>query len=104
MKKKIALVVLFLFMLTACGGRLPKVKTAEHVMKRYFNKYGHKFKTSEYGQYKVDSVTVIEINEVHKNMVSAEGQVKLFEGPVNNVNCILEKKTFGWRVVSWEKM
>lgn len=104
MKRKIALVVLFLFILTACGARMPKVKTAEHVVKHYFAKYGHKFKTSDYGKYKLDSVTIMELSEIHKNMISATGQVKLFEGPINNITCILEKKSFGWRVVSWEKM
>ncbi len=84
--------------------RTPSNKSSQHIVKGYFNKYGKKFKTSEFGAYKLDSVSVIDIVEIHKGLVAATSEIKFVEGPSYMVRCMIEKRSFGWKLVSWEKI
>ncbi len=100
---KIAVPVLCLIFLLGCA-RTPSNKTSERIIKRYFTKYGHKFKESDFGKYKVESVDVAGTEEMHKHMVAAKAIVKLSGGPAYQVRCVMDKKTLGWHVTAWENL
>jgi len=104
MKKILLLAMALSLAVPACGGRLPKAKTAGNVVENYFHKYGRKFKASDFGQHKIDEVAVLDTQEIHKNLVAVTAQVKFQNGPSQMVRCVLEKKALGWRFVSWEKL
>lgn len=103
MNKILSLIICLVF-IVSCGGRLPKPKTSEGVIDRYFHKYGHKFKQSDFGKYQVEEVNILDTREIHKHLVAVSAEVKLTVGPIYMVRCILEKKSFGWRFISWEKL
>ncbi len=100
----IVVLVIAAVMFSACGGRMPKNKTASNVINGYFHKYGKKYKETDFGRSKIQSVDISDVQEIHKNMVAATAYVKLQDGSVWSVRCVLEKKTLGWHFVSWEKM
>lgn len=102
--KYIVVLVIAAIMFSACGGRMPKNKTASNIIKGYFHKYGKKYKTTDFGGSKIESVDVAGVEEIHKHMVAATAYVKLQNGSVLSVRCVLERKTLGWHFVSWEKM
>lgn len=102
-KVKIFTLCLVLFFTFACA-RTPPTNTAKHVVKRYFHKYGHKFKAGDFGMHKLENISVLDIQEIHKGMAAVTAEVKLKEGPIYMVRCMLEKKTLGWRLISWEKI
>ncbi len=105
MKKiSVAFICLFFLLTAACGARVPNTETAEKVSKRFFVKYGKKFKNSEVGVYKVAGTKVLEVQEIHKNMVMATIEVDFIDGPDMITKCVLEKRSFGWKLVSWEKL
>ena len=95
--------VLLVASYSACA-RKPTQKSTEHIIKSYFHKYGHKFKDTDFGKHDVEYVSVMDIEEVHKYLVSAKAQVKLKDGPSFLVRCNLNKRSTGWRVESWENM
>lgn len=103
-RKRFLAVALIFLILSACSGRLPKAKTAGHVIDHYFHKYGREFKTSDFGKGKVEKVDVFEMEELHKNLAAVTAEVKFSDGPSYMVRCVLEKKSFGWRFVSWERL
>jgi hypothetical protein len=105
MNRKVAIsFVIAMALLVSCGGRIPKGKTAGNIIKGYFQKYGKKYKETDFGRSRVEGVDVAEVQEIHKNMIAATAFVKLRDGSVWSVRCVLEKKTLGWRFVSWEKL
>ena len=100
---RIAVPALCLLFLLGCA-RTPNNKTSERIIKKYFIKYGHKYKESDFGKYKVDSVDVASTEEIHKHMVATKALVKLSGGPTYQVRCVIDKKTLGWRVEAWENL
>ncbi len=105
MKRILAITLgVMILMSAACGARVPKTKTAENVSRKFFIKYAKNFKTSDVGQYKVKGTRLLEVQEIHKNMVMATIEVNFIDGPNLMTKCVLEKKPFGWKLVSWEKM
>lgn len=97
-------VVCMVIMFAAACARTPSSDSSKSIIKHYFKKYGHKFKDSDFGGHKIGDVTIFEIAEQHKGLVAVTAEVRLVEGPVYNVRCMLVKKTLGWRVSSWEKL
>lgn len=94
-----------LFILAACGGRLPSPKTSERVITKHFKKYGKKYKESDFGRYKVEKVEIDQIEEIQKNMASVEAFTYLSEGSsVYRVRVTLQRKALGWRYQSWENL
>lgn len=102
--KTVSCLILAAVLLTACGGRLPKTKSSENTIERYFHRYGHKYKGSDFTIYKIESVRVIDAQEIHKGLVAIMAEVKLIGGPTYMVRCTMEKKTFRWKLMSWERM
>jgi len=90
--------------LSACAGRLPKTKTSENTISKYFHHYGHKYKGTDFSVYKIEQVRVIDVQEIHKKLVAVLAEVRLLGGPTYMVRCVLEKKTVRWKLQSWERM
>jgi len=103
MKRFIVIVLMSFFLVSGCA-RVPRPKTSEHVLNGYFHKYGRKFKESDFGKYKVDHVNIFYTEEIHKNMVAVTAEILFKEGPSQNVRAILQRKTLGWRIISWERL
>lgn len=102
-KKIILLLVASLFIATACA-RVPSTKTSHHVIEKYFHKYGKHYKKSDFGINQIESVSVIETKEIHKQLAAVTAEVKLQNGPIYMVRCMIERKTLGWYLASWERL
>ncbi len=104
--KKILLLITcgLLLAAVACGGRLPKANVSEGLVKQHFKHYGKKFKESDFGTHKIESISIIDTKELHKNMVAVMSDVKLVHGPAYRVRVVMGKKTLGWKILSWEKL
>lgn len=105
MRKKLALALLLSLCLTgaACGGRTPSnVKTAK-IAKGFFNKYGKKFKDTQFGQSKVSQVEVKEVRELQKNVSTSFLLVKMADGTeIPVIMTLIRKPVSGWHTTSWE--
>ena len=93
---------LVFLLLTGCASRLPSPATSQKVIAKYFKKYGKKYRETDFGQFKVQTVELASTEELQKNWASAEAFVYLTNGPVYRVRFTLQKKAFGWRYQSWE--
>ena len=102
--KKLLSLVLVLGFLVSCGGRIPSPQTAHGKVQKYFQKYGKRYKNSDFGQHKLERVEISSVQEIQKNMAEAEAFAYLADGVVYKVRVILRKKTFGWKVISWETL
>lgn len=101
--------VLLLVTLTAgvavgCGSRLPSPQTAHKLVQKHFQKYGKKYKESDFGKYSLEKVEIVGVQEMQKNMANVEAYTYLGDGTVYWVGLTLQKKTFGWRSVAWETL
>jgi hypothetical protein len=109
MKLKLHTLIILSLMLasftTGCAQRLPKAETAQGSLKSYFKGYGGEFKASDFGQHKVDDVEVNNVQELQRGLAWVEAFVSLDNGTVvYKVGATLEKKTFRWKVISWENL
>ncbi len=103
--KKLCSFTLMLFLLTSCGGRVPSPQRAQHIIQRYFHKYGKRYKDSDFGKHRVSKVEISSITELQKNHADIEAFTILDgEGGVYKIRAIVAKKTFGWKFVSWESL
>ena len=99
------LVGIFLILsLVSCGGRLPSPKTSQHIIQKHFEKYGKKYKESEFGRHKLTAVEISSVEELQKGLASVDAYVTLQDGPVYKVRVTLRKKSFGWKYQSWETL
>jgi len=101
---------LFIFLFVSvffvgCSARLPTPQIAQKVISKHFMKYGKKYKTTNFAQYPVEKVEIIDIKENQKNIVSIDAYVILGESQaVHRVNVITRKKALRWRIISWENI
>lgn len=104
MKKPLASLILALFLVSSvsCGGRAPSPQTAHKRTTNHFQKYGKKYKESDFGRHKLEKVEIAAVREIQKKMAEADAYAYLADGIVYKVRVILQKKTFGWKVISWE--
>lgn len=103
--KKILGLILIASLLTACGGRMPSAQRSQHLIEKHFKKYGRKYKDSDFGKYPVQKVEISSINELQHHLAEVEAFTILSgEGGAYKIRATLEKKTFGWRLLSWESL
>lgn len=103
--RKICLVVALSLLLTSCGGRLPSPNRAQHLIQKYFTKYGKKNRDTDFGHHKITKVEISAINELQKHIVEVEGFTMLADdGGVYQIRATMEKKAFGWKVLNWENL
>lgn len=102
--KKLFIPLFVLVFLAACGGRVPSPQTAHKIVTKHFQKYGKKYKESDFGKFSLDKVEIVGVQEMQKNLAGAEAYTYLGGGPVYWVRVTLQKKTFGWKSVAWETL
>jgi hypothetical protein len=104
MKKFLSLAVA-LALLTSCGGRMPSAQRSQHLIEKHFKKYGRKYKDSDFGKYPVQKVEISSINELQHHLAEVEAFTILSgEGGAYKIRATLEKKTLGWKLLSWESL
>ena len=106
MKKTVCslLLLVFFISLSGCAGRVPSAQRAHHLTQKYYKKYGKKYKASDFGEHRVERVEIVKVQELQKKIADIDAYVYLESGPVYWVRVTVQKKTFGWRVVSWETL
>ncbi|MBI1909129.1 MAG: hypothetical protein HYS22_03045 [Deltaproteobacteria bacterium] len=111
MKKNLPLIFLVCLVVIAggatqgCVQRVPSPKRAQKMVHQFFTRYGHKYKESDFGQFKISKVEVGDIHEIQKGIAEIEAFVILNKGErVHKVNLLARKKTIGWKVKSWEDL
>ncbi|MBI4374108.1 MAG: hypothetical protein HY542_04440 [Deltaproteobacteria bacterium] len=105
MKRIFIAILLGLFLVAGCGGRVPSPKTSERVILKAFKKYGKKYKESDFGRYKVEKVEIENTEELQRGLASVEAFTYLAEGSsVYRVRVTLQKRGPLWRYQSWENL
>ncbi len=102
--KKFSALILIVLLSSSCTGRIPSPTVAHKSVTKYFQKYGKKYKESDFGKHPVQKVEIVKVEGIQKDLAQAEAYTYLQEGPVYWVRVILQKKTFGWKSISWEKL
>jgi hypothetical protein len=104
MKRTLAIaLILPLLLLAACGGRTPSQARTAEIAKKYFKKYGKKYKESSFATNPVTDVEVKDVQELQKNIANGFMLVKLTDGselPV--IMTLIRKPPLGWRTSGWE--
>ena len=99
------LALVLAFSTSACSSRLPKAKTAEHAISKYFKKYGKEYKETDFGKYAIDEVEVNKLTEMQRGMAQAISFISLGDGEiVYKVSVTLTHQTIRWKVTAWENL
>lgn len=103
--KHFLLFLLLVSIFSACGGRVPSPKTAQHVSASFLKSYGNKYKSSDLGGKNLDHLAINSIQELHRHVVEVDSFVTLKDGRALRTLLTLEKDfPRGWHVTSWEKI
>ena len=102
-KLTLALLLIFAFAQVGCGTRTPSQAKTARIAKGFFNKYGKKYKETEFGQGKVSQVEVKEVRELQKNVSTSFMLVKMDTGSeIPIIMTLIRKPISGWKTTSWE--
>lgn len=106
MKKIFHVCLVFLLCLSfaAACARQPTNKRTSDIIEGYFKKYSKKHPESIFGKYPVKNVTLLHIEEVHKNLIAAYAILELAGDIGVHARFTIQKKPLGWRALSWENM
>lgn len=102
--KKFSILIFIALLSSGCTGRIPSPTAAHKSVTKYFQKYGKKYKESDFGKHPIKSVEIVKVEGIQKDLAQTEAYTYLEGGPVYWVKVILQKKTFGWKLISWEKL
>lgn len=104
MKRFLAMaLVLPMLLLVACGGRTPTQARTAEIAKKYFKKYGKKYKESSFASNPVTEVEVKDVQELQKNIANGFLLVKRTDGSETPViMTLIRKPPLGWRTSGWE--
>lgn len=100
-KKTIALFIALAFTLCACG-RLPSPSRSQDLIYGHFKKYAKKYKDTVYGQQGIKKVEIDAQREIRKHFAAVDAYVTLNDGTLKKIHASLQKKSLGWRFISWE--
>ena len=90
---------------SACSSRIPKPKTAQHAILKYFKKYGKTYKDTDFGKYSVDEVEISKLTELQNGVAQAITFISLGDGEiVYKASVTLTHQTIRWRVTAWENL
>ncbi|MCB1214815.1 MAG: hypothetical protein KDK66_04995 [Deltaproteobacteria bacterium] len=102
--KHLSLLLSLLFLLSACGGRIPSEAKTNRLSQKYFKSYGKKYQDSFLGQNPVQSSSVQGVQELQKNVATALVQLQLEnQESVPVLITLIRKFPLGWRIKSWER-
>ena len=96
--------LLMVLLCVSCGGRIPSPKTSQHLIQKYFSKYGKQYPETDFGKNTVTKVEIVNIQEVEKNRAAVDSYIYLGSDHAYWVNVTLQKKAFGWRWIAWETL
>lgn len=102
--KKLAFLLLTAFCLTqvACGGRTPSTSHTASIAKKYFTKYGKKYRDTDFAG-RIATVEVKEVRELQKNVATSFVLLKMENGTeIPVIMTVIKKMPTGWRTTSWE--
>jgi len=103
MKRSLILLLLLSFLGPACSSRTPSTHSTASIAKKYFNKYGKKYKETPFSSSKVNTVEVQEVKELQKDVATSFMVVKLVDGTeIPVIMTLIRKLPLGWRTTSWE--
>ncbi len=101
--KKTILSILILVGLVACGGRIPSPQTAQGIIRKHLDHYGKKYADTLLSGHKVSKVEIINIEEIQKDLATAQAMVSLDNGTELKIQMnFLHKLPLGWRQQGWE--
>ena len=105
MKKTLVLLLVLLGICSGgCAGRIPSNAKAASIAKKHFEKYGKKFKETEFSQSRVSAVEVKAVEELQKNLATSFLVVKFENGSeIPVIMTFQRKQPLGWRATGWEK-
>ncbi|MFO1464740.1 MAG: hypothetical protein U1F66_13315 [bacterium] len=104
MKKLIPCLMLLLLPLAACGGRVPSQAKTASIAKKYFSKYGKKYKETVFYTTPVASVEVKDVQELQKNIATSFMLLKMNDGSeIPVIMTLIRKQPLGWRTSGWEQ-
>ena len=84
---------------------MPSAQRSQHLIEKHFKKYGRKYKDSDFGKYPVQKVEISSISELQHHLAEVEAFTILSgEGGAYKIRATLEKKTLGWKLLSWESL
>ena len=86
---------------TGCARR-PTPNRVRSLSSHHFKKYGKKYPETIYGQHKVESIDIISSEELHKYLVAVVLGLTFDDQSSQEVRMTLERKSFGWQMLSWE--
>lgn len=101
--KHILVIAIMAAFVSGCA-RLPSNKNASNILKHQYSKYGKKYKDSVMGSSQVAAVQIDGMDEIHKHYVAVYAYVNLVDGTQIKTRNTLQKKTFGWKFISWENL
>lgn len=93
-----------LVLFAAGCARMPTNKNASNILKHQYTKYGKQYKDSALGSSQVSTVQIDSMDEIHKHYVAVYAYVNLVDGTQIKTRNTLQKKTFGWKFISWENL
>lgn len=99
------MVMTFIFNSSAMAARLPKPKTAQNSISRYFKKYGKKYDETVFAGKNFDTVSINAIEEVSYHVVYVDTILTFRDGKIMRAIVKLQKRfPVGWKVKSWESV
>jgi hypothetical protein len=105
MKRFLPVMLILVFLLPACAGRTPSNAKTAHLSKKYFNKYGKKYKETDFFNNKVKSVEIKRTEELQKNVATSFVLLDLADGKdVPVILTMIRKFPMGWRITGWERV
>ena len=106
MRKTLSILIILSFVvglatMTGCARR-PTPNRVRSLSEHHFKKYGNKYPETIYGQHKVKSIEIISSEELHKYLVAVVLGLTFDDQSTQEIRMTLEKKAFGWQMLSWE--
>lgn len=105
MRKAVPLLLILAFFFSACAGRIPSDAKTAHLSKKYFHKYGKKYKETNFYHNKVQTAQVQRTQELQKNLATSFVLLNMADGTSTPVILTMIRKfPLGWRITGWEKV
>lgn len=97
------ILILVLFPLISCGGRIPSTKTAHSMAEHYFKRYARQYKTSLFGKSPISKIEINHIKEDSYHVADVDAFVNFQSGEVARVLMTVKNTApLGWKIISWE--
>ncbi|MBI4211249.1 MAG: hypothetical protein HY540_01290 [Deltaproteobacteria bacterium] len=99
---RLTLILCCFLMASACAGRMPTQKRSERAIHHFFQRYAKKYPTTSFGMHGIKGVEIIDQQEIRKHLIAVQAYITLKNGDLRKISATLEKKSLGWKFISWE--